>query len=77
MPSDVFEVEMLLNYGGLVPYQATPSITGQLVWSWMQYCPLFLVIFYLLDKVFVFLVREKIIKRKVVHDGDYIGLVEK
>ena len=68
MPTDVFQAEMTLNYGGLIAYQAIPSITGQLVWSWLQYCPLFLVMYWLLDVVFAFLVREKIIKRKVVHD---------
>ena len=76
MPTDVFEAEMILNYGGLIAYQATPSITGQLVWSWLQYCPLFLALYWLLDLVFAFLVREKIIKRKVVHDEEYMRLVQ-
>lgn len=76
MPSDVFEAEVVMNYGGLVAYQATPSVLGQLVWSWMQFCPLFLTLYWLLDKVFAFLVREKIIKRRVVHDPDYLRMVE-
>jgi hypothetical protein len=76
MPNDRLEAEMLLNYGSLVAYQATPSILGQLVWSFVQYFPLFLAFYWLADLIFGFLLREKILKRKVAHDSDYLKLVD-
>lgn len=75
MPSELLSVSVVLNHASLAPYQSTPSIMGQLVWSWVQYCPLFLTLYFLLDAVFAFLVREQIIKRTVAHDSDYIRLV--
>jgi hypothetical protein len=71
IPSDLFKVRLVLNHAGLVGLQQTPSVLGQLVWSWVQYFPIFLSIFWALDKIFAFLVREKIVNRKVVHDGEY------
>lgn len=72
VPSNMLGVQMVLNYGGLVGLQETPSILGQLVWSWIQYFPIFLTLFWVLDKIFAFLVREKIINRKVVQDPEYM-----
>lgn len=75
LPSDILRVNLVLNYGGLLGLQETPSILGQLVWSWVQYFPIFLSLFWCLDKMFCFLVREQIIKRKVIHDPDYMSLL--
>ena len=76
MPTDMFEGTMLLNYGGLLPVQATPSILGQLVWSWVQYFPIFLSLYWIISSIFRFLVEEQVLKRKIIHDPEYIALAE-
>ena len=75
MPSDVFEVSVSLNYAGFLATQQTPSILGQLIWSWVQYFPIFLSLYWVLDAVFSFLSKEQILKRKIVHDVDYLEIV--
>lgn len=75
MPSDLLSVNIVMNYGGLLGLQEPPSILGQLVWSWIQYFPIFLSLFWAFDKMFGFLVREQVIKRKVYHDPDYLNFV--
>lgn len=76
MPSDLLEVKMAVNCAGYLTAQTTPSILGQLVWSWVQYFPVFLSLYWAVDRVFCFLLREEILKRKITHDREYLSLVE-
>jgi hypothetical protein len=76
LPTDLLEVTLSLNYGGFLAIQDTPSILGQLIWSWIQYFPIFLSFYWVLDAIILFLTQEEIIKRKIVHDPDYLRLIE-
>jgi hypothetical protein len=76
LPSDLLQVSMGVNYGVFTRTHATPSILGQLVWSWVQYFPIFLSLYWLTDKAMCFLLREEIVKRKLQHDGEYVRICE-
>jgi hypothetical protein len=67
---------MTVNYASLLSASETPSVLGQLVWSWVQYFPLFLTIYWLLDLAFCYLLRKRVVRSQVVHDREYLGLVQ-
>lgn len=51
-----------------VVLEQSPSVLGQLVWSFKQYFPI-ACIFWLLGQLLVgFLLREAVVKRAVIHD---------
>lgn len=67
---------MEVNYGGMAAWQETPSVLGQVVWSWVQYFPLLLTIFWLLDHAYLYLLQQRVIRCTTVHDKEYLALVE-
>jgi hypothetical protein len=42
----------------------------------MQYFPIFLSLYWVLDGIFCFLLREKIVRSDLAHDKEYLGLIE-
>ena len=64
----MLELTMLINYASFLTSNETPSVLGQLIWSWVQYFPIFLTIYWLLDKTFCYLLRERIIRCTLTHD---------
>jgi hypothetical protein len=76
LPSDMTVLSMTVNYGGLFASQETPSVLGQLVWSWVQYFPILLTLYWLLDRVYSYLLRERVLRCGVVHDREYLALIE-
>ena len=66
---------MTINYGARPISQDTPTLLGQLVWSWVQYLPLFIAIYWLVDLAMGFLLRENVLKRRLIHDPDYQNVV--
>jgi hypothetical protein len=69
-------ITMTANYGSIYATQETPSILGQLVWSWIQYFPILLSIYWLLDRAFCYLLRERVVRCGIVHDREYLALIE-
>jgi hypothetical protein len=67
---------MSVNKGSYLSTSETPSILGQLIWSFMQYFPIFLSLYWILDGVLCFLLREKIVRSDLAHDKEYLGLIE-
>lgn len=68
---------MTVNYGGVLASQETPSVLGQLVWSWVQYFPLLLTLYWLLDLAYSYLLRQRVLRCGIVHDREYLALVER
>lgn len=67
---------MTVNKGSYLSTNETPSILGQLIWSFMQYFPIFLSLYWILDGILSFLLREKIVRSDLAHDKEYLGLIE-
>jgi hypothetical protein len=57
MPTDLLQIHLGVNYSGLKISHETPSILGQLIWSWIQYFPIFLAIYWLADQALLFFFR--------------------
>jgi hypothetical protein len=67
---------MVVNYGGVAVWQETPSVLGQVVWSWVQYFPILLTLFWLLDQAYLYLLQQRVLRCRTVHDKEYLGIVE-
>lgn len=67
---------MVVNYGGIVAWQETPSVLGQVVWSWVQYFPILLTLFWLLDHAYLYLLQQRVLRCRTVHDKEYLTIVE-
>ena len=67
---------MTINYGAMPTSQETPTLLGQLVWSWAQYLPLFIAVYWLIDQAMGFLFRENVLKRRLIHDPEYLRVVQ-
>jgi len=72
LPSDVFRLKMVVNYPSVKVEETTPSIIGQLIWSWIQYFPIFFVFYLVTDYVWLFLLKEGLVKSTIKHDKDYL-----
>lgn len=75
LPSDVFRFNVVVNYPRVKVEENTPSIFGQLIWSWVQFFPICFVFYIVTDFVWLFLLREGILKRIIKHDKDYLEIL--
>ena len=70
-------MNMVINYPYVKVEEGKPSILGQLVWSWVQYFPIMFVFYLATEFVWLFLLREGLLKRAVRHDKDYLEILGK
>lgn len=76
-PTDVFELTVSINYANYMVEEDTPSILGQLIWSWVQYFPIFFFLYWILDLFMEFMLKEGLVKRGIVHDKEYMAICKK
>lgn len=72
MPSDIFKINMVINYPLLKVEEKTPSILGQSIWSWIQYFPILFVFYIVTEFVWSFLLKQGLIRRTIKHDKEYL-----
>jgi hypothetical protein len=72
LPTDIFRLNMVVHYPDVKVEEKTPSILGQLIWSWIQYFPIFFVFYLVTDYIWLFLLREGLMKNTLKHDKDYL-----
>ena len=71
LPTNEFTLKMRLNGGSYSITQSSATILGQLIWSWGQYFPLAFVLWYVVNEIIAFVLRENILKRYLVHDPTF------
>ncbi len=59
----------------MTAYEATPTILGQIVGAWVQYCPVFIVFYWLFRRAFSFMLEENLVSRKITHDKKWMEIV--
>lgn len=68
-PSNMFEMNLRLKSPTHSIRAGTPTILGQLVWSFSQYFPVALMFWLVGRWVLAFFFRENLLRRSLVHEG--------